>query len=127
MSHPIKCCSALCVLQANQSTTPQPVEVCVCCLRATRDKLPRGLYTVSVALHSRLGGPALAWRSKKEQQQHAVSTEPVEHRGRFCDTDLHLNQSLFMVRIFYIRQKQNILTHPLLTLMCFKSTWKGFL
>ncbi|XP_074478828.1 uncharacterized protein ofcc1 [Sebastes fasciatus] len=83
--------------QVNQSTTPQPVEVCVCCLRATRDKVPRGLYTVSVALHSRLGGPALAWCSKKEQRQWAASTEPIEHRGRYCDTDLHLNQSLFMI------------------------------
>ncbi|XP_044033131.1 uncharacterized protein ofcc1 isoform X2 [Siniperca chuatsi] len=82
--------------QINQSTTPQPVEVCVCCLRATRDKLPRGLYAVSVVLHSRLGGQALAWCSKKEQQQWAVSTEPIKHQGRFYDTDLHINQSLFM-------------------------------
>lgn len=92
----------------NQSTTPQPVEVCMCCLRATRDKLPRGLYTVSVALHSRLGGPALAWWSKKEQQQWMVSTDPVEHRGRFYDTDLHINQHLFMVRMF-LMGKQIIL------------------
>uniref|UniRef100_UPI0037E719C5 uncharacterized protein ofcc1 n=1 Tax=Semicossyphus pulcher TaxID=241346 RepID=UPI0037E719C5 len=83
--------------QLNQSTTPQSVEVCVRSLRATRDKLPRGLYTVSVALHSRLGGPALALCSKKEQQQWAVSTEPIEHRGRFYDTDLHVNQSVFMI------------------------------
>nr|XP_046227443.1 uncharacterized protein ofcc1 isoform X2 [Scatophagus argus] len=83
--------------QVSRSTTPQPVEVCVCCLRATRDKLPRGLYTVSVALHSRLGGPALAWGSGKEQQQRTVSTEPIEHRGRFYDSDLHVNQSLFMI------------------------------
>lgn len=86
-------------LQGNQSTTPQPVEVCVCCLRATRDKLPRGLYTISVALHSRLGGPALAQRNDKEQQQWAASTKPFEHRGRFYDTDLHVNQNVFMVRI----------------------------
>ncbi|XP_069007244.1 uncharacterized protein ofcc1 [Embiotoca jacksoni] len=83
--------------QGERSTTPQPVEVCVCCLRATRDKLPRGLYTVSVALHSRLGGPALACRSKKEQQTSAVSTEPTEHRGRYHDNDLHINQSLFTI------------------------------
>uniref|UniRef100_A0A3Q1F893 Uncharacterized LOC110954429 n=1 Tax=Acanthochromis polyacanthus TaxID=80966 RepID=A0A3Q1F893_9TELE len=75
----------------------QPLEVCVCCLRATRDKLPRGLYTVSVALHSRLGGPALSWYNKKKQQTWAASTEPTEHRGRFYDNDLHVNQSLFMV------------------------------
>ncbi|XP_070842765.1 uncharacterized protein ofcc1 [Chaetodon trifascialis] len=85
------------VWQAKQSTTPQPVEVVVCCLRATRDKLPRGLYTVSVALHSRLGGPALAWGVEREQKRWVVSTEPIEHRGRFYDTDLHVNQSLFMI------------------------------
>ncbi|XP_034416629.1 uncharacterized protein ofcc1 [Cyclopterus lumpus] len=83
--------------QVTPSTSQQPVEVCVCCLRATRDKLPRGLYTVRVALHSRLGGPALARCSQKEQQQWAGSTEPIEHRGRFWDTDLHFNQSLFMI------------------------------
>ncbi|GLD69824.1 uncharacterized protein AKAME5_002114100 [Lates japonicus] len=83
--------------QVNQRTTQQPVEVCVCCLRATRDKLPRGLYIVRVALNSRLGGPALPWRSKKEQQQWNVSTEPIEHQGRFYDTDLHINQNLFMI------------------------------
>ncbi|XP_054862933.1 uncharacterized protein ofcc1 [Amphiprion ocellaris] len=83
--------------QGDQSNTLQPLEVCVCCLRATRDKLPRGLYTVSVALHSRLGGPALSWYNKKKQQTLAASTEPTEHRGRFYDNDLHVNQSLFMI------------------------------
>uniref|UniRef100_A0A3Q2ZRT7 Orofacial cleft 1 candidate 1 n=1 Tax=Kryptolebias marmoratus TaxID=37003 RepID=A0A3Q2ZRT7_KRYMA len=88
--------NAFCVSQENQKNLPQPAEVCVCCLRATRDKLPKGLYSVSVALHSHLGGPALAWYSKKEQQTWVVSTEPAEHRGRFYDNDLHINQSLFM-------------------------------
>uniref|UniRef100_A0A3P8RR15 Orofacial cleft 1 candidate gene 1 protein n=1 Tax=Amphiprion percula TaxID=161767 RepID=A0A3P8RR15_AMPPE len=83
--------------QVRSSNTLQPLEVCVCCLRATRDKLPRGLYTVSVALHSRLGGPALSWYNKKKQQTLAASTEPTEHRGRFYDNDLHVNQSLFMI------------------------------
>ncbi|XP_034022118.1 uncharacterized protein ofcc1 [Thalassophryne amazonica] len=83
--------------QVNTDRTPQPVDVRICCLRAVRDKLPRGLYTVSVALHSRLGGPALAWCGKKGQHQWAASTEPVEHRGHFYETDLHINQSLFMI------------------------------
>ncbi|XP_062235994.1 uncharacterized protein ofcc1 [Platichthys flesus] len=88
---------SLSLQQMNQSTTPQPVEVCVCCLRAARDKLPRGLYAVSLSLYSRLGGSALAWRGEKEEQQWAVTTEPVEHRGRFHDTSLHINQSLFTI------------------------------
>ncbi|KAI3355151.1 hypothetical protein L3Q82_018019, partial [Scortum barcoo] len=87
----------ICRSAVNQSSTPQPVDVCVCCLRATRDKLPRGLYTVSVSLHSQLGGPALARWSEKEQRPWAVSTEPIEHHGRSYDTDLHINQNLFMI------------------------------
>uniref|UniRef100_A0A3B5ABF3 Orofacial cleft 1 candidate 1 n=1 Tax=Stegastes partitus TaxID=144197 RepID=A0A3B5ABF3_9TELE len=81
----------------DQNNALQPLEVCVCCLRATRDKLPRGLYTVSMALHSRLGGPALPWYNKKNQQTWATSTEPTEHRGRFYDNDLHINQSLLTI------------------------------
>ncbi|KAM3592996.1 uncharacterized protein V6R79_003392 [Siganus canaliculatus] len=80
-----------------QSTAPEPVEVFVCCLRAIRDKIPRGLYAVNVAIHSRLGGPALVLRSWKEQQQQGLSTEPVEHRGRYYDSDLHVNQSLITI------------------------------
>ncbi|KAM4544136.1 uncharacterized protein ofcc1 [Fundulus diaphanus] len=64
-------------------------------VRATRDKLPRGLYSVSVALHSHLGGPPLSLDSSN-QQTWTASTEPMEHRGRFYDNDLHINQSLFM-------------------------------
>uniref|UniRef100_A0A3B3VG63 Uncharacterized LOC106950336 n=1 Tax=Poecilia latipinna TaxID=48699 RepID=A0A3B3VG63_9TELE len=81
--------------QGDQGALPQSIEVCVCCLRAARDKLPRGLYSVRVALQSPLGGPSLHLRSSKEQTWSA-STEPVEHRGRFYDIDLHINQSLFM-------------------------------
>uniref|UniRef100_A0A665V3Z9 Uncharacterized protein n=1 Tax=Echeneis naucrates TaxID=173247 RepID=A0A665V3Z9_ECHNA len=79
------------------SMTPQHVELCLCCLRATREKLPRGLYTVSVTLYSHLGGSALVRCGKKEQQRWTVSTEPVEHRGNFYDTDLLINQNLFMI------------------------------
>ncbi|XP_068604322.1 uncharacterized protein ofcc1 [Brachionichthys hirsutus] len=83
--------------QGNQSMTPQPVEVCLRCLRATRDKLPKGLYSISVALHSHLGAPAQAWFNDKEQQQWTVSTKPLDHRGHFYDIDLQINQSVFMI------------------------------
>ncbi|XP_072769511.1 uncharacterized protein ofcc1 [Nerophis lumbriciformis] len=86
-----------CLRQVHNKKTPQPVDVCVRCLRATRDKLPRGLYSISVALHSHLGGPALAWTNKKEQQEWTVSTNPVEHQGHVYDTDLHINQNLVMI------------------------------
>uniref|UniRef100_A0A3Q3VXF9 Uncharacterized protein n=1 Tax=Mola mola TaxID=94237 RepID=A0A3Q3VXF9_MOLML len=83
--------------QVNQSSTPQPVEVCVCCLRATREKLPQGLYTVHVGLHSHLGGPPLAWCNERKQQQWSVSTEPIEHLGCYYSSDLHVNQSMLMI------------------------------
>lgn len=93
------CCAML--LQENQHDTPQNVEVRLCCLRATRDKLPRGLYTVSVSLQSRLGGPAVARHSETTQHQWSVSTEPIEHLGRYYSTDLNINQSVRMVRAFW--------------------------
>ncbi|XP_077365842.1 uncharacterized protein LOC144009828 [Festucalex cinctus] len=83
--------------QMYPSTTPQPVEVCVRCLRATRDKLARGLYSVSVALQSHLGGPCLPWRNDKGQQEWMASTEPVENQGCYYNVNLHVNQNLFMI------------------------------
>ncbi|KAK6299737.1 hypothetical protein J4Q44_G00297700 [Coregonus suidteri] len=82
--------------QVEWSQSPQPMEVRVRCLRAVRDKLPRGLYSISVVLHSHLGGPALTWSCLKEEQW-AGTTEPVEHGGHFYDTELHVNQSLFTI------------------------------
>ncbi|XP_061122203.1 uncharacterized protein ofcc1 isoform X5 [Syngnathus typhle] len=79
------------------SPSPQPVEVCVRCLRATRDKLPRGLYSVSVALHSHLGGPSLTWNNDKGQHEWMASTDPIEHHGCFYNINLHVNQNLFMI------------------------------
>uniref|UniRef100_A0A674MF04 Orofacial cleft 1 candidate gene 1 protein n=1 Tax=Takifugu rubripes TaxID=31033 RepID=A0A674MF04_TAKRU len=84
------------LLQEKQEATPQTVEVRLRCLRATRDKLPRGLYTVSMSLHSRLGGPAVAPHSERSQHQWSVSTQPVEHLGRYYSTGLNINQSLMM-------------------------------
>ncbi|XP_077411136.1 uncharacterized protein LOC144040641 [Vanacampus margaritifer] len=84
-------------VKMHPSMTPQPVEVCVRCLRATRDKLPRGLYSVSVALYSHLGGPSLSWRNDKGQQEWMASTEPIEHQGCYYNVNLHINQNLFMI------------------------------
>uniref|UniRef100_A0A3Q2XUF7 Uncharacterized protein n=1 Tax=Hippocampus comes TaxID=109280 RepID=A0A3Q2XUF7_HIPCM len=92
-----RACDLRLLFQTQPSAAPQPVEVCVRCLRATRDKLPRGLYSVSVALHSRLGGPSLAWNRERGRQEGMASTDPIEHQGCFYDTTLHINQNLFMI------------------------------
>ncbi|XP_041923944.1 uncharacterized protein ofcc1 isoform X2 [Alosa sapidissima] len=84
--------------QVEWAHTPQPIEVRLHGLRAVRDKLPRGQYAVSVAFHSQLGGPALCWsRLKESQWASTTTTEPVEHRGRFYDTELNINQSIYAV------------------------------
>ena len=67
------------------------------CLRGVRDKLPRGLYSVSLALHPRLGAAPLG-QAGDEETSWARTTRPAEHRGRFFDAELHFNQSLVMVR-----------------------------
>ncbi|XP_035382333.1 uncharacterized protein ofcc1 [Electrophorus electricus] len=82
--------------QVDWVRAPQPVEVCVGRLRAVREKLPRGPYAVSVSLHTRLAGPALLWSGLKRKRWAGV-TEPVEHGGRYCDTDLCFHQSLPVV------------------------------
>ncbi|XP_038142660.1 uncharacterized protein ofcc1 [Cyprinodon tularosa] len=81
--------------QDDQAALAQHIEVYVCCLRATRDKLPKGLYSVSVGLQSHLGGAPLPLYTLKKPTLVA-STEPMEHQGRFYENDLHINQSIFM-------------------------------
>uniref|UniRef100_A0A8C1XHX2 Uncharacterized protein n=1 Tax=Cyprinus carpio TaxID=7962 RepID=A0A8C1XHX2_CYPCA len=76
--------------------TPEPIEVLVLCLRAVREKLPRGLYSLSVSLQTQLGGRTLRW-SRLQEQQWVGRTEPVEHQGRYFDIELNINQSLYMV------------------------------
>lgn len=111
---------SLSLYQVEWAHTPQPIEVRLHSLRAVRDKLPRGQYSVSVALHSRLGGPALRW-SRLRESQWAGTTEPVEHRGRFFDTELNINQSLYAVSIAQhsTAEKSSVQCHfpcpPLLT------------
>ncbi|XP_057680658.1 uncharacterized protein ofcc1 isoform X1 [Corythoichthys intestinalis] len=88
---------SLSLQQMYPKTSPQPVEVSVRCLRATRDKLPRGLYNVSVSLLCHLGGPSLAWSNDKGQQVWMASTDPIEHQGCYYNINLHINQNLFMI------------------------------
>ncbi|XP_030205568.1 uncharacterized protein ofcc1 [Gadus morhua] len=79
-----------------QEEPHQPIDVRVRCLRAVRDKLPRGLYTVSLSLHARLGGPALTQPGADSDRAAENTTEPAEHGGRYYDTALHFNQSTRM-------------------------------
>uniref|UniRef100_A0A673JFD3 Uncharacterized protein n=1 Tax=Sinocyclocheilus rhinocerous TaxID=307959 RepID=A0A673JFD3_9TELE len=88
--------SRLTLEQVEWTRTPEPIEVLVLCLRAVREKLPRGLYSLSVSLQTQLGGRTLHW-SRLQEQQWVGRTEPVEHQGRYFDIELNINQSLYMV------------------------------
>uniref|UniRef100_A0A671KSM9 Uncharacterized protein n=1 Tax=Sinocyclocheilus anshuiensis TaxID=1608454 RepID=A0A671KSM9_9TELE len=88
--------SRLTLEQVEWTRTPEPIEVLVFCLRAVREKLPRGLYSLSVSLQTQLGGHTLCW-SRLQEQQWVGRAEPVEHQGRYFDIELNINQSLYMV------------------------------
>lgn len=66
------------------------------CLRAVKDKLPAGRYVMTVSLYDRLGGNMMRW-SRLRGQQWSGATLPVTHNGRFYDTEMSFNQSVFTV------------------------------
>ena len=75
---------------------PQPVALHLNCLRAVRDKLPRGSYVMHVSLYDHLAGNALQW-SKLEHERWNDVTSVVEHGGDHRDVEISLDQSLRLV------------------------------
>lgn len=74
--------------------TPQPVQIRLTMLRGVRDRLPAGQYSMVVSLQDRLGGRLLRWSALRGQEWGAA-TLPVFHNGRYGDSNLHINQSVF--------------------------------
>ncbi|GMF51612.1 unnamed protein product [Phytophthora fragariaefolia] len=83
-------------------------------LNAVKDKLPPGQYVMVATLYDRLGGHALHWtnwdpevRSTEEISNDRSSsrthvgrpnfTRPFHHRGRFYNTEVIVNQDMFVV------------------------------
>uniref|UniRef100_H3H320 Uncharacterized protein n=1 Tax=Phytophthora ramorum TaxID=164328 RepID=H3H320_PHYRM len=83
-------------------------------LNAVKDKLPPGQYVMVVTLYDRLGGHALHWTNwDPEVSRNAQSTSdnsstrtqvgrpnftrPFRHRGRFYNTEVLVNQDMFVV------------------------------
>ena len=81
------------------SAEPRPVEVRAHLLRAVRDKLPAGRYSLLLTMHDRLGGCPLAWSRKDSGAtilgQRPSATRPQVHRGRYYDGELRIEQSMF--------------------------------
>ncbi|XP_078073104.1 uncharacterized protein ofcc1 [Mustelus asterias] len=78
------------------SGTPQPVQIQLKCLRAVKDKLPKGQFILRISLCGQLGGHPLRW-SKSKGQDWAGTTLPVQHDGNFYNVELRFNQSIAAV------------------------------
>ncbi|POM74334.1 Hypothetical protein PHPALM_8727 [Phytophthora palmivora] len=82
-------------------------------LNAVKDKLPLGQYVMVVTLYDRLGGHALHWTNWDPEVSPNVTndeetasrthigrpnfTQPFRHRGRFYNTEVVVNQDMFVV------------------------------
>eukprot|EP00753_Platysulcus_tardus_P019873 PLAT7594.1.p1 GENE.PLAT7594.1~~PLAT7594.1.p1 ORF type:complete len:1147 (-),score=675.26 PLAT7594.1:128-3175(-) len=79
---------------------PQTVEVRIDRLRAVKNKLPPARFVLLVSLYDRLGGNRMDWMGsgwKSRKIGMPAATRPVRHRGRFYDTELRVDQSIYTV------------------------------
>jgi hypothetical protein len=77
---------------------PQPVEFRVHVLRAVKNKLPRGAYTLMVTQYDCLGGRALSWStigSHSIGEGFPATTRAVKHAGRYFDKSIKFEDSCF--------------------------------
>ena len=79
---------------------PQPVAIDVKLMRAVRDRLPNGRYSVLVTLYDRIGGSPLHW-SEAGLNGHQIglpgATDPIRHKGRYYDLDTHIAKTCYTV------------------------------
>ncbi|OQR96964.1 hypothetical protein ACHHYP_12840 [Achlya hypogyna] len=79
---------------------PQPLELRVHMLRAPKDKLPQGHYVLLATLYDRLGGVPISWGVAGDRGvgvDYPGITKPIFHRGQFFNTELRVEQSVFVV------------------------------
>ncbi|RLN47931.1 hypothetical protein BBJ28_00009900 [Nothophytophthora sp. Chile5] len=93
---------------------PLTIRVRAKTLNAVKDKLPCGHYVLVVTLYDRLGGHALhwtAWDPERGPNEAPTNdngatrarvgrpnfTRPFHHRGRFYNTEVVVNQDMFVV------------------------------
>lgn len=103
-------------LSVNWNDLPQPMDIRIHQLRATKNKLPKGNYAILVTLFDKLGGSPLRWsqltpgtglpsntvkgvnlfsgESREYEVGKSASTRPFAHRGRFYDIDTEVGQSV---------------------------------
>ena len=90
---------------------PQPIEIRLHCVRAVRDRLPRGSYVMLSSMAERLGGRVMRWRKGSEfddlDEEDSIdadggvtrpaATLPVKHGGRYFDRELRFDQNVYQL------------------------------
>ena len=88
------------VFKVHWDRVPQPVAIDIKLMRAVRDRLPNGKYSVLVTLYDRIGGSPLHWSEaglNGNQIGLPGATEPVRHKGRYYDIDTHVAKTCYTV------------------------------
>ncbi|TYZ67749.1 hypothetical protein PybrP1_012992 [[Pythium] brassicae (nom. inval.)] len=99
--------------RAEWQSVPLTLKIRVKMLSALKDKLPGGHYVLVATVYDRLGGHALhwsAWDPEYDARRAASAsvgsqtllgrpnfTRPFFHRGRFYNTEVAVNQSMYVV------------------------------
>jgi len=109
----------------NWDFEPQPIEMRVHLMRAVKNKLPAGNYCFLLTPYERLGGNPIQWSKLGFQgmgHRRPQATRPVKHKGRFFDTTIQVDQSVFclcpsrkairpsnvlVLELFYLAGKDN--------------------
>lgn len=87
---------------------PQPVEIRLHCIRAVRDRLPRGSYLMLSSMAEHLGGRVVRWKKGKYfnhcddlenvgGDSRPTASLPVKHGGRYFDRELRIDQSVYQL------------------------------
>ena len=76
--------------------SPQPIQIKINCIRGLKDKIPVGRYAIMVSLYDRLGGHPMQW-STLEGARWGAATIPVAHSGKYFNSELKIDQSVFTV------------------------------
>lgn len=87
---------------------PQPVEIRLHCIRAVRDRLPRGSYLMLSSMAEHLGGRVVRWKKGKNfnhcddienvgGDSRPTASLPVKHGGRYFDRELRIDQSVYQL------------------------------
>ena len=78
--------------------TLYPPQMRIHCMRACKNKLPKGAYVLMLSQRERLGGAPLVWSRIGAYgigENHPATTRPVKHYGRYFDRTMRVEDSVF--------------------------------